>query len=142
VNATKSLALANTITANGPVSILGTLSGNGTIAGSGAVTLGANGLVSPGNSVGALTVGPLTIDGKYLYEIVAGVADLITVNGNLTVGGTSVLEGPNAPSVNYATPGLVQVDDGGTWRTIIAYSGSLAGTFATVPVALSAFEIE
>ena len=74
----------------------GVLGGNGTIgAGAGSrVTVGAGGVLSPGNSIGALTIdGDLVMQrgARLVVETdPAGAADLVRVSGNATLNGGAV----------------------------------------------------
>jgi hypothetical protein len=101
----------------------GTLQGTGSVAG--AVT--ASGTVSPGDSVGALSIGALsfTATGKFAYEVdssasLAAAADLLNVNGNLSILAGAAL---NAADVGSPNSGLA----GGTKFTMISYAGTWDG---------------
>ena len=93
------------------------LKGNGTVTGN--VTIGANGLLQPGASVGTLAVvGNVTLNGTYSAEVSGATIDLLNVTGGLTLGAASVLDiqGDLATAVTHV---------------IAAYNaGSLVGTFA------------
>ena len=118
---------ANTATLN--VNAGGTLHGSGSFAGS--VTVNTGGIVSAGNSPGALTVaGNYTLTGgaTSLFElgtpgVVGGSTnDLVTVGGNLTLGGTlSLVDSANATASPVA----------GSYR-LFDYGGALGGAFATI----------
>ncbi|WP_242116249.1 autotransporter domain-containing protein [Sphingomonas lacusdianchii] len=118
---------ANTATLN--VNAGGTLHGSGSFAGS--VTVNTGGIVSAGNSPGALTVaGNYTLTGgaTSLFElgtpgVVGGSTnDLVTVGGNLTLGGTlSLVNSANAAASPVA----------GSYR-LFDYGGALGGAFATI----------
>ncbi len=76
----------------------GTLAGNGAI--SGGVNVPSGGTLSPGNGVGTLTVGSLTLGGNVLMEINKSLSpsnDLVTSSGTITYGGTLIVTnlGPN-----------------------------------------------
>lgn len=97
------------------------LGGSGSIAG--AVTANAGGTVSPGNSIGTLTVASATINGTLLSEYDAtgsGSADVLAVSGLLTLGASSVLD----------LDALAGPADDGAY--VIATYGTLAGTFGSV----------
>ncbi|MCB0556672.1 MAG: hypothetical protein KDD02_24210, partial [Phaeodactylibacter sp.] len=65
----------------------GTLSGNGTVDGD--LTCDAGGVLSPGNSIGAITVtGDFVNNGVLAIEISAIASDVINVSGSATVNGT------------------------------------------------------
>ncbi len=92
----------------------GTLSGIGTVNQS--LVVPTLGKIAPGNSAGTLSlIGNLGIDGTYDYEA----NDLLAIDGDLALGGTSILELLDAlnPSLTY---------------TIATFTGSLSGTFGTV----------
>lgn len=70
----------------------GTLSGTGTIQGN--VTIGANGILSPGDAPGTIHIaGPLTLDGT-LAEAIDSISsfDVTDIAGGLTLGSNSVLD--------------------------------------------------
>ena len=115
----------------------GTLSGSGTI--TPAVTVSSGNFLSPGNSIGTLSFGTgLTIAGTYTAQLgtagstpATGVSDLAAVTGNLVLsGGTlSLLDNANGNGNGTAGPGAYR---------LITYTGTKAGTFATVTNAMSA----
>lgn len=125
--------LAGSATGTGAVSVAaGILAGNGAMAGP--VTVGnnlgvADSILSPGNSIGALHTGPLTLNSDAVFdlEINTGIpaADLVVVSGGLTLNSPTLLLtdlGPNA---------LVPL---GTTLTIIDYAGPWdGGTFQGLP---------
>ncbi len=91
------------------------LKGNGTVIGN--VTIGSNGAVQPGASVGTLAVaGNATLNGTLSAEISGTNIDLLAVTGDLTLGGGSVLDIQG----NLATA---------TTHVIATVTGSLTGTF-------------
>jgi fibronectin-binding autotransporter adhesin len=95
----------------------GTLTGNGTLA---AVTINGNAFLAPGNGIGSVHTGPLSLkDGSTLIlDMNANTADAVLVNGAITLAGTielaislaadpvdgaafTILDG-NAPLVGYS----------------------------------------
>jgi fibronectin-binding autotransporter adhesin len=101
-----------------------TLQGKGTVVGpSGGMTL--NGDVAPGGSPGTLAMtGAVTLNGGLDMEIgdINGASsDLLTVSGNLTLGGSSVL--------NVAMWSGYSLVTGNAYH-LVNYGGSLAGTFS------------
>ena len=98
----------------------GTLGGTGMI--SGPVDIKNGGTISPGNSIGTLTLGSsLTLESEStnLFEVTNGApGDLLMVNGNLTIGtnctiAISVLGAALEPATN----------------TLITYAGTKSGSF-------------
>ena len=96
----------------------GTLNGTLLVAASGG---GAEGTVNPGTagSAGSLNVSDTTIAGTYACDLVADAADLLLVNGNLSLTAAKFALSPVTPVA-------------GTY-TIATYSGTLTGTFTPVP---------
>lgn len=102
VSAGRLLIHGNQSAATGAVTVAGgaTLGGRGTAGG--AVTVLANGILSPGASVESLAVGATTFSSgssTFAYEVDSSVlvgsgsaADLLVSNGNLSIGGGSILE--------------------------------------------------
>ncbi len=87
IGADTSLSVAGGKTAT----VTGALTGTGSSTGS--IVIASGGTVSPGASVGTLTVGDLTIDvgGTYEVELAAeGNNDLLDISGALTLGGDGV----------------------------------------------------
>ncbi len=105
---------------------IGLIKGTGSIVGG--VTIAAGATLAPGFSIGTLTVGDITLNGTFQYEATnAASSDLLVVGGNLTLGGTSILSLPGGNT--YATADY----------TLATYTGTLAGTFGTVPALPSGF---
>jgi len=78
----------------------GTLAGTGTI--SGAAIVNSGGSIAPGNSIGTLNTGSLTLAGAsstFKLELDLGAADLLSVTGGITLNGgaleLSLLSAPN-----------------------------------------------
>lgn len=94
-----------------------TLKGSGST--SGAVTVNAGAFLSPGGTIGTLTTGNTTIAGTYVFEGVASIADRLTVNGNLTITGSTLAITISSPLLE---PSYV----------LASYTGTLTGTFGTV----------
>ncbi len=113
----------------GTVSVYGgTLSGGGKI--NGPVAIKNGGTISPGSSVGTLTLGTnLTLEagssGVFDVTNSPGSGDLVVVLGNLTVTNTTI-------SLNVAGSPLAA----GTY-TLIQYSGTKSGSFNPTPVIAS-----
>jgi fibronectin-binding autotransporter adhesin len=129
----------------------GTLSGTGTISSTGGVSVGANAILSPGNSPGtqAYTTGlTLAAGGTYVWEVNSGTGttgvnwDLINVTAGglnlsaLSAGGKFTLDlttltasGSSGPMDNY-TPGGSY-----TWRIFDANALTLPGSFGSTPYA-------
>ena len=98
---------------------LGTLKGNGTIGG----TLTNTGIVSPGESIGTLTVGNyINNNGTYAVEVNGlGQSDLIDASGTATLnGGTVVVSSANG-TFKFQQP-----------YTIVTAEGGVGGTFTNV----------
>jgi fibronectin-binding autotransporter adhesin len=98
----------------------GTLGGSGFIlpATGNTVTIASGGVVSPGNSIGTLTLGSpttpttLNLNGTYTDEVAAaGSTDLLVVSGNLSLGAASILN----------VSGTL---DGTSTYTILTYTGT------------------
>ncbi|MFD0892065.1 autotransporter-associated beta strand repeat-containing protein [Luteolibacter ambystomatis] len=119
-NNTTGLATGTGTTVVHSTTILG---GTGTI---GAVTLESGSTLAPGNgAIGVLTTGALTLPAGAVLASEIDTSgpvgsDLISVNGDVTLGGTLGL------SDRAVTAGAVPV---GTKLTLIAYTGTLTGTF-------------
>lgn len=126
VNAGTLLLTNTTGSATGTGNVLvsaGTLGGTGTA--SGAVTIAQGASITPGLSIGTLTTGNLTLNGRYLAEVsnAPNAADRINVTGSVTLGSTSVLELPAANTYDPASANTVY--------TLATYSGTLSGQFGT-----------
>ncbi len=127
VNAGTLLVTNTTGSATGTGTVLvangATLGGTGTA--SGAVMIAQGGSVTPGLSIGTLTTGNLTLNGRYAAEVSTApdASDRIAVNGNLTLGSTSVLDLPVTNT--YAPVSAAAI------YTLMTYNGSLSGQFAT-----------
>lgn len=116
------------------------LSGSGSISGAVSIASGAN--LSPGNSPGTLTVtGNLTMNGTYNWEVASlGSADLVDVNGILTLSGATLsISGPSLSSGKFTlfaynnttalTEGFTGWVNGGTvGNWMINYGDTLAGS--------------
>ena len=108
---------------------LGLIKGTGSI--TGGVTIAAGATLAPGFSIGTLTVGNITLNGTFQYEATnAPTSDLLIVNGNLTLGGTSALSLPGGNT--YATADY----------TLATYTGALVGTFGIVPALPANFTLD
>ena len=106
----------------------GTLAGTGTLSN---LLVQAGGNVSPGQSIGTLTVsGAVTILGSLAAEVGGSGADRINSSGAVNVAGGSLVV--HALSSLQTGGGQAQIGD--TTRTLIAGS-SIAGTFALFPAA-------
>lgn len=127
VSAGKLVVNGNQAAATGIVSVaaLATLGGGGTIGG--ATTIADDGIIAPGNSIGNLSfTGALTINGDYLLETAPGSqADLVTVAGALSLGGTSFLDLDSLST-------LVSTE-----TYVIAGYSTLTGTFGAIDTAIS-----
>lgn len=93
-----------------------TLAGDGTV--SGAVT--AAGTLSPGSSIGTLTLGSTTLTGSYACEIDGTSRDLLTINGDVNLTGATLAVSPIGAGLNQASNVI------GTW------TGTRTGAFAGV----------
>ncbi|MEP2776006.1 MAG: choice-of-anchor D domain-containing protein [Luteolibacter sp.] len=138
VNAGKLLINGDQSLATGAVTVASgaTLGGSGTVGG--ATTI--NGFLATGNSIGTQTFGNgLTINGTDQVELgtagataSAGLSDRSVVNGNLTLGGSSVLQLiDNAGANGNGSAGA------GAYR-IATFTGDRTGTFGSVTNPLSA----
>jgi autotransporter-associated beta strand protein len=112
--------------AGGTVTVSGgRLEGNGNLLTAGvinrAVQVNAAGELSGGNSVGQLKVnGDVAVGGTLFAEVTGATADLVDVTGNVTLtGGTLTLPGSNTYNAS-------------TTYTLLSFSGTRTGTFATV----------
>lgn len=97
-----------------------TVAATATLAGTGSVNrpVTVNGTIAPGNGVGTLTTGAVTLNGTYACEVSGASADVIAAT-DLTLGVASTLDVSNSS---------------GTFPRVIAtYSGTLTGTFSNVP---------
>jgi fibronectin-binding autotransporter adhesin len=119
------LVLGGRLVVNGSISgSSGLIVSGGTLGGSGEVpglTIAAGGVIAPGNSIGTMQVGNLTLAAGSTTEIeVQGpLADRINVAGNAMLGGTLRLV-PLGGSYRFNTP------------YIILRAGSVTGNFASV----------
>lgn len=98
-----------------------TLQGNATIgSGTASVSIDAGGTIAPGNSIGSMTIGgSLSVSGTYDWEFNGTAADLLDVNGTLTLSGAT-LDVTDLSPVSWAI---------GIKLTLAAYD-SLSGTFS------------
>jgi hypothetical protein len=113
----------------------GTLGGTGSIAGTMGVQSGAR--VSPGNSIGVLTQGETSFDSGaiFKYEVdssdldaLGTAADLLVVNGNLTITSGSILEfsdlAAQAQAFINETTVFAMINYTGTWNGgLFTYAG-------------------
>jgi autotransporter-associated beta strand protein len=90
---------------------LGILKGNGTIAG----TLTNTGVISPGESIGKLTVGNFTNNnGTYAVEVNGlGQSDLIDASGTATLNGGTVVVGSSDGTFRFQQPYTIVTAEGG-----------------------------
>ena len=99
-----------------------TLGGGGTVAG--AVTVNSGATLAPGSdaaTTGALTTGSLVLAGIYQCQVSGATADRLTVNGNLTLAGSTLA----VSALGATDPGV---------RVIASYTGVRSGTFGgTLP---------
>ena len=126
----------------------GTLAGNGTI--SAGVNVQSGGTLSPGNGVGTLTVGGLTLSGTTLMEINKSLSpsnDLVTSTAPVTYGGTLIVTnlGPNISlgdhftlfnpvgSGSFAATVLPTLHGGLGWVNNVTVDGSISVTQAFNP---------
>ncbi|BCU75482.1 autotransporter-associated beta strand repeat-containing protein [Luteolibacter sp. LG18] len=117
VNNGATLSLTGTITGAVTVNNGGALTGTGTASGA----VAAAGTLAPGNgTTGTLTTGATTLTGTLATEVNGGSGDKLMVNGNLTLTGATL-------SISVLGGGF-----SGTY-VIAEYTGTLTGTFATVP---------
>jgi hypothetical protein len=131
------LRVNGSLTATGVNVTSGTLRGNGTIAG--AVSIGAAGVISPGNSVDTLHTGNLTFDGgKLVAEVefandpsAQPTADQVDVTGDVAInsGSTLQLELLDAPSGTLSEPRTVVIIKNGGSSPV----GGTSGEFANFP---------
>ena len=114
----------------------GEVGGSGSIAGS--LSVLAGGTLSPGNSIESLIAGEATFSGSSTFEYeydstnpasLAAAADLLVVNGNLTINSGAILtltdlaSSPN-PFVNYTTI-FALINYSGTWNSgLFTYNGT------------------
>jgi autotransporter-associated beta strand protein len=129
-----------------------TLGGTGTINGS--VTVSAGGILSPGSSIGTLTLGSLSTAGNLLIEVnksAGQTSDRLSVSGTLANTGTGILtvtnlggvafaQGDTFPIFNKAMTGggsLTITNFGGTfyWTNNLAVDGTITvgSTIPTIP---------
>ncbi|MDB6155909.1 MAG: transporter, partial [Chthoniobacteraceae bacterium] len=108
-----------------------TLSGTGTVSGSGGIIIAAGSTLAPGLGFGTLNVGNITLNGTYQYEAAnTPASDLLGVAGNLTLGASSVLNFPAGDTFTLSTD-----------YTIATYTGTLTGTFGIVPTLPAGFSL-
>jgi outer membrane autotransporter protein len=116
------LVLNGSVAGNLLVNAAGTLGGTGTVGGN----LTVNGTVSPGNSIGTLTVNGnynQGASGIYAVEVNgAGQADRVAVGGNIALSGGVVSVRPEAGSYRRTT----------TYTILGTTNGILTGTFTDV----------
>jgi fibronectin-binding autotransporter adhesin len=95
-----------------------TIQGTGTISGTGNLQVDAAASLAPGfGSIGTLTLNTgVQLTGHYLVDVAPTSADVVTIGGNLTLGGPVTFNG------TFGTSDL----------TIATYSGTLTGTFGAV----------
>ncbi|MDW8262234.1 MAG: autotransporter-associated beta strand repeat-containing protein, partial [Phycisphaerales bacterium] len=118
----------NVASSTSPVQIQGgaTLSGDGTLVRP--ISVAAGGIVSPGNSVGVLTVGSMSVStATFAYESNGITLDRIDMAGALSLAGTSVLNltGAPLPAGSYTLMNYGTFGGGGT----IALGTTLGGAF-------------
>ena len=116
---TGSLVAASGVTVPSNITVASgaTLAGSGTATG----TLAVAGSVAPGTTgVGALSVGATTLSGTYACDLAGTTADSLAITGNLNLTGATL-------AVTEVTPATAPS------YVIATYTGSLTGTFATVP---------
>jgi autotransporter-associated beta strand protein len=99
-----------------------TFGGTGTAAGT--VTVNAGATLAPGaaaDTTGTLSTGALTLGGTYQCQVSGATADRITVNGNLTLGGSTL----SVSAIGATEAGV---------RVIASFTGARSGAFGgTLP---------
>lgn len=119
------IALNTTLGGNMIINASGRLTGTGTLGGN--LTLNSGSIISPGNSIGTISVlgNFLETNATYTVEVnLAGQSDLIDVSGSATLnGGTVVASVLDGFLIDYDYP-------------IITATGGVTGTFSGVTVAL------
>lgn len=122
----QTLISSGTLRVNGTIASPVTVSINGTLRGTGTInnSVTVNGQFFPGNSIGTISVGPLTLNAAGTTNIEFGPgtnnSSKIVVNGNASLGGT-----------------LNLIQDAGTYAgmqtyTFITATGSVTGTFNSI----------
>lgn len=86
------LKVNGSLTADGPLSVAGMLSGTGSVVPAAAIS----GTLAPGNSIGTLSTGALTLGGTSTFDIELGRDGLVPVNDRTAVtGGVTIDSGAN-----------------------------------------------
>lgn len=85
----------------GAVNVSGAGSELGGIGTVGATNIGVDSVLSPGNSVGTINTGNLTLDGTYEFELdsILVTADQVNVTGTVTLGAASLFSGADLGNV-------------------------------------------
>ena len=134
---------------NGVLSINGTLGGDvlvhpgGELKGSGmigSISIGSGGTLAPGNSIGVLHAGDVTLASGSTYEVevdAAGNSDRLISTGTVTIG--------SGASVNITPEN--KTDDGSTYdpytiHTIISAEDGVIGTFGTISDSFAFLDVE
>src|SRR5581483_9012268 len=105
------------------------LKGNGTL--TGLATIGSNGHLAPGSSVGTLTLGSLTLSTGYLldYEFNNTPANdftLVSTSGGFTI---------NGGSINLYQEGTTNIFNTNGTYNLFGYTGALGGSLSNLAVA-------
>lgn len=122
------LKVNGSLTAAGPLSVAGILSGTGVVAP--AVTVA--GILAPGNSIGTLSTGALTLGGASTFEIELGRVGLVPVSDRAVVtGGVTIASGANL-SLSLAE-GLSSPLEGDLFFLLDnASAGAISGVFTSL----------
>lgn len=117
------LIVNGTISGSMVIDSLGILKGNGTILGD----VSNNGTISPGESIGLLTIGSLTNTGDYDVEVSSTDSDLIVVNEGVTLNGGTVIVSSVDGTYKFQQPYEILTSESltGTFANSIAVSPTL-----------------
>jgi outer membrane autotransporter protein len=127
---TASIASGGTLANNGTLNGALTVAAGGRVQGAGTISnLTVNGIVAPGNSIGTMNVGSITLASGSSYQVeinAAGAADRITATDTATIqSGATVSVLPEAGSYGATTS-----------YTILSATGGVTGTFSSVTSSL------
>ncbi len=125
----------NATAAIGAVQVSGAGSELGGIGTVGETTIGAGSALAPGNSVGTINTGNLSIDGTYAFELdsILVTADQVNVTGTVTLGAGSLFSGADLGNVTLSLgQSFIVINNNGVDLIVGFFSNLVDGGLITI----------